>query len=165
MATVPTPWPSPDVIERLVEKSSGYFIYASTVIKFIDDKDYRPTRRLAALEATPATASQSPFAALDALYTQILSATPENSDLVPILRVIHHLYLVPSDIDTLLRLGSGDVRLALRGLHSVIDYEEGWGLIFFHASFGDFLDDPSRAGDFYTGDAAGLERLARREQK
>ncbi|KAJ7818365.1 hypothetical protein B0H13DRAFT_1661951, partial [Mycena leptocephala] len=34
MARIPTPWPSPDVVEMLVEKSSGYFVYASTVIKF-----------------------------------------------------------------------------------------------------------------------------------
>ncbi|KAJ7908851.1 hypothetical protein B0H13DRAFT_1529301, partial [Mycena leptocephala] len=36
MGGIPTPWPSPDVVEILVEKSSGYFIYASMVIKFID---------------------------------------------------------------------------------------------------------------------------------
>ncbi|KAF8132731.1 hypothetical protein K438DRAFT_1517858, partial [Mycena galopus ATCC 62051] len=34
MATVPSPWPSSQILETLIQKSSGYFIYASTVIKF-----------------------------------------------------------------------------------------------------------------------------------
>ncbi|KAJ6448164.1 hypothetical protein C8R45DRAFT_948154 [Mycena sanguinolenta] len=46
MASVPHPWPSPDLLDDLVEKSSGHFIYAATIIKFIDDKNYRPTQRL-----------------------------------------------------------------------------------------------------------------------
>ncbi|KAF7349120.1 putative nwd2 protein [Mycena venus] len=46
MADVPIPWPSWNVLEGLVQKSSGYFIYASTVIKFIDDQFSRPTERL-----------------------------------------------------------------------------------------------------------------------
>jgi hypothetical protein len=161
MAAIPRPWPSPDVIDRLVEKSSGYFIYASTVIKFVDDKNYRPTRRLAVIEATAATLSQSPFAALDALYTQILSETPKNSDLVPILRVIYHFVLGSDQIEELLGLEPGDVELALRALHSVIRHGGIYCPSFIHASFRDFLNDPSRAGDFYTGDAAALEDLAR----
>ncbi|KAJ7845479.1 hypothetical protein B0H13DRAFT_2409709, partial [Mycena leptocephala] len=36
MSMVPEPWPSLEIINHLVWKSSGYFIYASTVIKFID---------------------------------------------------------------------------------------------------------------------------------
>ncbi|KAJ7460259.1 hypothetical protein FB451DRAFT_1000913, partial [Mycena latifolia] len=36
MCEIPTPWPSPDILESLVTKSSGYFVYVSTVIKFID---------------------------------------------------------------------------------------------------------------------------------
>ncbi|KAJ7748233.1 hypothetical protein B0H14DRAFT_2185817, partial [Mycena olivaceomarginata] len=36
MRNIPTPWPSSQVLEMLVKKSSGYFIYAATVIKFVD---------------------------------------------------------------------------------------------------------------------------------
>ncbi|KAJ7243987.1 hypothetical protein C8J57DRAFT_1083325, partial [Mycena rebaudengoi] len=43
MAGVWSPWPSPEVIKYLVEKSSGYFIYAATVIKFVDDRNFRAT--------------------------------------------------------------------------------------------------------------------------
>ncbi|KAJ7870638.1 hypothetical protein B0H14DRAFT_3573826 [Mycena olivaceomarginata] len=43
MTAVPCPWPAEEVVDELIEKSSGYFIYVSTVLKFIDDRDFRPT--------------------------------------------------------------------------------------------------------------------------
>ncbi|KAJ7131019.1 hypothetical protein C8R44DRAFT_565534, partial [Mycena epipterygia] len=36
MANIPSPWPTPKVLEDLVWKSSGHLIYAATMIKFID---------------------------------------------------------------------------------------------------------------------------------
>ncbi|KAJ7193596.1 hypothetical protein GGX14DRAFT_317827, partial [Mycena pura] len=72
MENIPTPWPSSAIIDSLTCSSSGYFVYASTVIKFIDDKRFRPTEQLAAIRNL-APDSDSPFAALDQLYTQILS--------------------------------------------------------------------------------------------
>ncbi|KAJ7797670.1 hypothetical protein B0H14DRAFT_3157334 [Mycena olivaceomarginata] len=73
MATVACPWPSPDIIDHLVEKSSGYFIYASTIIKYIDDKNHRPAKRLEVIVGLREPDLESPYAALDQLYTQILS--------------------------------------------------------------------------------------------
>ncbi|KAJ7793472.1 hypothetical protein B0H14DRAFT_3093999 [Mycena olivaceomarginata] len=46
MTGIPRPWPAVEVIQKLVDKSSGYFIYASTVLKFVDDQNFRPTERL-----------------------------------------------------------------------------------------------------------------------
>ncbi|KAJ7918876.1 hypothetical protein B0H13DRAFT_1606824 [Mycena leptocephala] len=61
MGDIPTPWPSPDIVEILVKKSSGYFIYASTVIKFIDDKCCRPTAQLKTIHISkPRTWGQFP---------------------------------------------------------------------------------------------------------
>ncbi|KAJ7323612.1 hypothetical protein DFH08DRAFT_887484 [Mycena albidolilacea] len=74
MEAIPTPWPPWNVLNGLVEKSSGYFIYAATVIKFVDDRDFRPTERLSMVidwQNIP-TDSDRPFEALDQLYTQIL---------------------------------------------------------------------------------------------
>ncbi|KAJ7262608.1 hypothetical protein C8J57DRAFT_454965 [Mycena rebaudengoi] len=70
MAGISSPWPSQEVIQYLANKSSGYFIYASTVIKFIDDRNFRPTEQLEAIQN--ASNLESPFGALDQLYTQIL---------------------------------------------------------------------------------------------
>ena len=45
-AHLPSSWPSDEEVERLVQKSSGQFIYASTVIKFIDSHRHWPPDRL-----------------------------------------------------------------------------------------------------------------------
>ncbi|KAJ7909486.1 hypothetical protein B0H13DRAFT_1472242, partial [Mycena leptocephala] len=73
MGLIPTPWPSPEIVTKLAEKSSGYFIYASTVIKFIDDKHFRPTEQLELIQNLVPSDLESPFNTLDQLYTQILS--------------------------------------------------------------------------------------------
>ncbi|KAJ7844952.1 hypothetical protein B0H13DRAFT_2410814 [Mycena leptocephala] len=74
MATVAMPWPSEEIFNQFVKKSSGYFIYASTVIKFVDDNNFRPTERLERLQET--LSLESPFSGIDQLYTQILSRVP-----------------------------------------------------------------------------------------
>ncbi|KAJ7918034.1 hypothetical protein B0H13DRAFT_1607901 [Mycena leptocephala] len=165
MARVPYPWPTPEVISNLVYKSSGYFIYLSAVIKFIDDKIFRPTERLAIITGIREPLSESPFASLDQLYIQILSQVDAQPKLLKILTAIAaRIGLSIGYIEQLLDLEQGDLRLALRGLHSVIsglkgdssdDWSSGLRLTFHHASFHDFLQDPGRAGIFYVG---GLHR-------
>jgi hypothetical protein len=162
MADVAIPWPSKQVIEHLVEKSSGYFIYASTVIKYIDDKSFRPTERLEIVMGIVEPDFGSPFGALDQLYIQILEAVPARPQLFRILTVIGADFEEMSsanDIEQLLHLKPGDVLLALRGLHSVINVEFAKdkgnqgdpSISVHHASFLDFLNDPARSGVFYVG--------------
>ncbi|KAJ7323329.1 hypothetical protein DFH08DRAFT_1085498 [Mycena albidolilacea] len=154
MVMVSYPWPSQEIVDDLVWTSSGYFIYASTVVKFIDDKNWRPTERLEVITGMKELHSGSPFAALDRLYTEILSRVHARPLVLKILAVLLARRLRPSCIDQLLELEPGDVRLALRGLHSVINIpresESRFGSIlsFHHASFHDFLQDPARAGIF-----------------
>ncbi|KAJ7899531.1 hypothetical protein B0H14DRAFT_3423846 [Mycena olivaceomarginata] len=163
MAGVSSPWPSQEVIEYLVEKSSGYFIYAATVIKFVDDRHFRPTEQLKALQN--ASHLESPFSAMDQLYTQILSTVPARYHplLIQILRALDFLsfQLCTSKIEQLLELQPGDVQLILRNLHSVLLFSEpendAWEWIsVHHASFRDFLNDRTRSGKFYVG---GLQHL------
>jgi hypothetical protein len=153
MATVPRPWPAALVISRLVEKSSGHFIYASTIIKFIDDKYFRPTDRLKIIMGIAESEfdSESPFAALDQLYTQILVDNSQaiRPRLLRILTVIAaKLNLTIPLMERLLGLKPGDFRLTLRGLHSLLKMDED-NVTVHHASFLDFLDDPTRSGMFY----------------
>ncbi|KAJ7906845.1 hypothetical protein B0H13DRAFT_1619113 [Mycena leptocephala] len=155
MATVSYPWPSSEIIEDLVHKSSGYFIYTSTIIKFIDNKNFRPTERLAIIVGMAESRFGEPFAALDQLYTQILSEVPARPELLKILTVIttklSFKALSVTFIEQLLELDPGDVRLVLRGLQSVINLLEDDEISTHHASFPDFLRDPTRAGIFYVG--------------
>jgi hypothetical protein len=103
--------------------------------------------------------SESLFASLDQLYTQILSQVDARPQLLKILTVIadDFFFLSLDDVEQLLQLEEGDVRLALRGLYSVIsgleedNSDDPWGLNFHHASFRDFLQDPGRARIFYVG--------------
>jgi hypothetical protein len=153
MAMVPCPWPAALVIWSLVERSSGYFIYASTVIKFIDDKYFRPTERLEIIMGTAEPDFESPFGVLDQLYTQILVNVPQTirPRLLLILTVIGAKFnLGVPHIEQLLQLKPGDVRLTLRGLHSIVGMD-GDNITVYHASFFDFLDNPTRSGEFYVG--------------
>ncbi|KAJ7855194.1 hypothetical protein B0H14DRAFT_3449218 [Mycena olivaceomarginata] len=154
MGSIPTPWPSSHILEMLVEKSSGYFIYASTVIKFIDDKNWRPTDQLEAVQNLANDNSCLPFEALDQLYTYILSGVPARSraKLCDILCVITNFGLDLRYIEPLLDLKSGDIRLTLRNLHSVLNIGSEYEVItVHHASFRDFLHDRQRSSIFYTG--------------
>jgi hypothetical protein len=59
-------------LEHLVAKSSGIFVYASTVIRYVDDEYSHPVDRLdSVLSLDPRNT-----APLDDLYTQVLSALP-----------------------------------------------------------------------------------------
>lgn len=71
---IPQPWPSDDVINTLVMKAGGMFIYVSTVLKYIGDHDALLRIQLEhVLYLSPGT---TPFAELDQLYQQILIACP-----------------------------------------------------------------------------------------
>ncbi|KAJ7678029.1 hypothetical protein DFH06DRAFT_975449 [Mycena polygramma] len=157
MAMVPEPWPSHSILEKLTDKSSGYFVYAATVVRFIDDRDFRPTERLDMIMGIQTTESETPFAALDELYIQILSAVPASKHprLLEILAVIAAKFnLSALHIEQLLEFQPGDARLILRHLHSVLDIprDAGKRISVHHASFLDFLDDPTRSGVFHIGE-------------
>jgi hypothetical protein len=66
MAEEPELWPSLTDLDQLVAKSEGLFIWASTLVKFVEDS--RPHEKLrSALKA---------HAGLDPLYHKVLSAAP-----------------------------------------------------------------------------------------
>ncbi|KJA19273.1 hypothetical protein HYPSUDRAFT_93532, partial [Hypholoma sublateritium FD-334 SS-4] len=71
---IPSTWPPPSEVNTLVNKSSGQFIYASTIIKYISDIRSSPTRQLETiLGVRSPRAGDVPFAEIDALYKHILS--------------------------------------------------------------------------------------------
>ncbi|KAJ7721873.1 hypothetical protein B0H16DRAFT_1738008 [Mycena metata] len=155
MANIPCPWPSPEILDNLVEKSSGYFVYVSTVIKFVDDPYFRPTERLEIIQNLKPTQYDAPFEALDKLYRQILSGVRPQfySRLLCILQCITSDFILGSaQIDYILGLAPGDTKLILRALHSVIDIQTNdERMSFHHASFLDFLRAPERSLSFHLG--------------
>ncbi|KAF7340663.1 NACHT domain-containing protein [Mycena sanguinolenta] len=156
MANIPLPWPPPPVLEELVRNSSGYFIYAATIVKFIGDDDYRPTERLRMIQDGSRTDCRLPFDSLDQLYMTILHAAPRPSELLPILCAIANFDVTARIVDRALGFTDGDTRLVLRRLHSVLyvpSNDEYWHISPYHASFADFLNSHSRSQNFYIGDS------------
>ncbi|KAJ7244924.1 hypothetical protein C8J57DRAFT_1363381 [Mycena rebaudengoi] len=161
------PWPLETDIELIVRKSSGQFIYAATVIKFVDDEYSHPFERLQ-LVMSLAASDNSIFADLDALYTHILSANPNLRLLV---RILGAYFTLPSIsfhgthriafLDEILGLPRGSVRFALRGVHSLLfipdsDHGQIW---LHHRSLYDFLLNPERARKFYISTEAHNKEL------
>ncbi|KAJ7055045.1 hypothetical protein C8F01DRAFT_469084 [Mycena amicta] len=74
----PPTWPSKNDLDKLVDCSSGYFIYAATVVKFVEDEDSFPDKQLQLIInlVSLAPTEENPFSALDQLYRQILSTVP-----------------------------------------------------------------------------------------
>ncbi|KAJ7216075.1 hypothetical protein GGX14DRAFT_518417 [Mycena pura] len=140
-------WPPHEAVERLVRKSSGIFIYAATVIRFVGDQYRHPQEQLDSVLALDPE-STSP---LDDLYTQILSVAKQNDRQLRILHVIwRKIFADPEEIDLLLDLSRGTSRLALRGLHSLLKVPihsrfRMQTIMVLHASFTDFLGDARRS--------------------
>ncbi|KIL55172.1 hypothetical protein M378DRAFT_59333, partial [Amanita muscaria Koide BX008] len=65
-------WPAQSAIDALVSKSSGQFVYASTVMKYVGDKYESAVAQLNVVLGLKPNTGKSPFSELDALYTEIL---------------------------------------------------------------------------------------------
>jgi len=84
MKHVPKPWPSDGVVQLLADRSDGYFIYASTVLKYVDEEYSSCIDRLREILELSKPGS-SVFGGLDKLYMQILSIYPVTDPLLHVL--------------------------------------------------------------------------------
>ena len=66
-------WPAEECVEEIVIKSSGQFIYASVVIKFVSVPSSSPSTRLDIVRGLRPAVRMAPFAELDTLYHHISS--------------------------------------------------------------------------------------------
>ena len=153
LSHVEQPWPEEGIIDLLVQRSSGQFIYAATVLKFVGADFCSPTKQLALILKPDPMA----FSDLDQLYTQILSVYPSAVNIVQILGIIIASgQNSPEVIEDILGMEEGELKLVLRGLSSLMDengkyLDKGSYVIphFAHASFRDYLFDSSRSGPFH----------------
>ena len=166
---IPESWPSEEIVDRLVRKSSGQFIYASTVMKYLDSPKHRPMRRLEVIMGIRSIVGDIPYKELDALYCHIFSCVDDFSITSKILRVLfltHELYLVNLDfLALLLGLDEEDIYLRLSELHSILDIPlsstSGLEIRPTHASLQDFLVDKLRSGKYFVDEEAFHTDLAR----
>ncbi|KAJ3513477.1 hypothetical protein NLJ89_g2924 [Agrocybe chaxingu] len=152
---LPPDWPSAAAMNSLILKSSGHFIYAATVVRYISPPDSHPAQCLdIVLQIQPLTGHGSPFAELDALYLHILSSLPDDETPLHILALAvfpinWYSERTPRCFDSQLRLRKGVSEQIILKLASLIKIGYNSKVYVVHASFTDFLFDKSRSQKFY----------------
>jgi len=177
---IPEIWPSPETLEALVKKSSGQFIYAATVIRYVQSRRHRPDHRLEIVMKVrpPQGLGDRPFAQLDALYTMILSSAEEVEPermgrILYALSLYSHQVFDDSrhDICEFMSLEEQEIDILLCDLGSLLSIEATPGpketdkqvktLRILHASLHDFLLDLERSGKYHIAiDAYRTQHLA-----
>ncbi|TFK23433.1 hypothetical protein FA15DRAFT_670453 [Coprinopsis marcescibilis] len=118
-------WPTNADIRRLVEDASGHFVYASTVMKHVDDPSCRPQERLEEiLKIEIDEDGEHPLSPLDALYASILNRCSDPKEASFAIQVISELdaYHVTVDwIHTFLRYSRQDCLRVFGKLHSLLE--------------------------------------------
>ena len=162
---LPPGWPSDSELDRLVQKSSGQFIYASTVMKYLDSPHQRPTDGLDIIFGLSNPGVDTPFAELDALYIHIFSKVKNIKKALEILSLLvlkkADMRMTPQMLENIFFLRHGDVYIILSDLHSIMHIPPPIKrslpkalaslrvIHIFHASLGDFLLDKLRSVKLY----------------
>jgi len=153
-------WPDQTAINRLVEQSSGHFIYASTVIRYIRSPKHRPDDRLEVILCLQSPHNHDqPYGQLDTLYSWVFQGVESPGQLEKICLVFGILYLhsrkvglfrltnsYQSEIEGFLELKAGDLILLIDPILSLIAINQDGNIQIFHKSLFDYLLDPSRGG-------------------
>ena len=154
---IPQGWPTESDLQTIVKKSGGQFIYASTVMKYVESPKDNPHERLRGILGISATKSgEDPFAELDALYRVLMSSVENLSTAIQVLGIhlVRSRYefwtprTVKFNFDFQQHFHSLDADIALAPLTSVLKYEDQ-RVEFYHLSFSEFLLDHTRSGEFF----------------
>jgi len=148
-------WPNPSYINILCKKAAGFFIYASTVVKFVAFKNRTPIEQLDRIISLPQSTVHEGRSGIDLLYTQVLDQAVDEADAdageihLRFRTVVGAVLLVfnPLSIMTLSDLLQvSGISTTLRSLHSLLLVPESTEdpIRAFHKSFPDFLMDPVR---------------------
>ena len=153
-------WPSSSDIEILCKKAAGFFIYASTVIKFVASEGDSPTERLALITSLPRGTIEEGKSGVDQLYSKVLqqafaNVDPDNSQrYLRFQTVVGAVVLIFNPLSVkglsdLLGHNAEYIRNTIRSLHSLLLVPEGIEdpVRIFHKSFPDFLMSPHRCED------------------
>ncbi len=141
-------WPFESDVEDIVIKSSGQFVYASVVARFLSMPDLHPAQQLEIVRGIRPSGKLTPFAQLDALYQHILSRVRDVDFTSLVLAwMLFSSPKMPSLCAACLQMDVADVHVGLAALTSVVSIQDDF-FQFLHASLPDFLLDPDRAQKF-----------------
>ena len=153
-------WPSPSDIRVLCQKAAGFFIYASTVVKFVASETNSLPERLSLITSLPESTIEEGRSGVDQLYTQILQQAfsgfhPGNGQqYIQFRNVVGAIVLLfdplsIKDLSDLLGCSIQYIQNITRSLHSLLlvpgSIEDS--IQVFHKSFPDFLMDLNRCED------------------
>ena len=150
-------WPTSSDLEILCKKADGFFIYASTVIKFIASEVDPPMQRLALITSLPDDTTMEGRAGVDQLYTRVLEQgfsdmeAEEHHHCSHFQHVVGTILLIfnPLSIKAISELLGRDtsyIHTIVQPLHPLllIPAKIEDPILTFHKSFPDFLMDPNR---------------------
>ena len=165
-AYIPAQWPLPDVLDRLVRKSSGQFIYASTIIHYVSSIQHKPTDRLDIVLGIHPPQRDLPFAELDALYAHIFTGMEDLERVLEILSLVFFSHGPFSSFPSLvmtekfLSMQTGGIELYLGNLSSLVRIGPDQSVSILHASLTDFFVDPTRSKKLWINPPARHTALA-----
>ncbi|KAG8761749.1 hypothetical protein FRC11_013319, partial [Ceratobasidium sp. 423] len=149
----------PTIISHLVDQSGSLFIYAATLVRYIQSGPDPKARLDSVLSMTPEATRK--HAQIDALYTAVLKSAlneqvlekTEMEDIQVVLRTVLFAQ-EPISIETVATLSGVNntrrVQSALLPLKSVLHQSEHTGLVStLHASFPDFMFSNERSGEYF----------------
>lgn len=152
-------WPSEDQLETIAFRASGFFGFASAILKFVDsdNPEVKLMDCLEYLERGVIPGAGNPLLPLYSLYHDVLDAVAP--DILPTTkRVLSFLALGAHDIPAqavadFLSLPPSTLYAALRRLHSVLGVPSPNDrttstLSILHSSFGDYVKNMIGSGDF-----------------
>jgi len=164
---LPNPWPHDDEIMALTKKSSGLFIFASTLVRFIESAHHDPNKRLQLLVSEINSTTHEGRAGIDSLYSEILHhafSDVHETDVFANMRSVLGAIILAfnplsrKELSIVLGVSTTLISTTLRHLHSVIliPTDESREIRTFHKSFPDFLQDSKRCADprFYINPTA-----------
>ncbi|KAM6499592.1 hypothetical protein JOM56_005100 [Amanita muscaria] len=145
-------WPGQEIIQELVFKSSGNFIFASAVMRYVGDENFSATSQLDIVRNLRPRGTMSPFALLDELFLEILKQQPEQDFLKTFLSLfvgrnainVNNLH---KDDATLMDVSKEELHIRLRKMRSLLKFEPFIDV--YHKSFLDFLQDSSHSGQYH----------------
>ncbi|KAF6758662.1 hypothetical protein DFP72DRAFT_1005752 [Ephemerocybe angulata] len=152
---LPDNWPTEEQMEALLEAASGQFIYAATIIRYVEDTRNPPVIQLNHLLEVHSPSS-TPLESLDALYTQIIDTSPNPFASLCWLWAIQKLIIWPHSplalpalfCNQFLASIPGEAEYLLGNLTSLIDIppigDATSPYKFYHRTLLDFIGQPSR---------------------
>ncbi|KAI5801306.1 hypothetical protein EDC01DRAFT_764815, partial [Geopyxis carbonaria] len=147
-------WPGKCVLDSIVKKARGSFVYAKTLCRFLRQRELNPMQSI--LRILPETNGVDP---LDNLYAQVLqhygkdrTGLDREKSLCRFRQIIGSIVVLSETLSVksltnLLKREALEVSQTLAELDSVLDMSNKGRIRLHHPSFGEFLLNPKRCQD------------------